>query len=126
VSSSRTRSSAPAAKKKSQSKKTAPRSAAAPKPSQARSPKLSATQKRRLFFTKTIDALRAARGDSEAVKRALESYMAEGDAAGMSPYELRDYFDISSPGLAEKAGYGKQEAAEASEIFEAVSKARYT
>ncbi len=125
MSSSRTRTSAPAAKKKSQPKKTAPRSAATPKPGRARSPKLSEQQKLRLFLTKTIEALRAAQGDSDAVKSALERYMAEGDAAGMSPYELRDYFDISSPGLAEKAGYGKQEAAEATKIFDKVSKARY-
>ncbi len=77
------------------------------------------------LLSKAIDRFRDARGSREKIKKAIEQYLEEGDAIEMSPLELRDYFDISSPGLPEKAGFSLQELDEASELFTEVSSARY-
>ena len=69
--------------------------------------------------------LREARGDVTRVKAVVERYLKEGDALELSPYELRDYFDISTPTLTEQAQYSGEEQAEASAIFTRVSRKRY-
>ena len=59
------------------------------------------------------------------VRAAIEAYLEEGDAREMSPLELRDQYDISSPGLAEDAGYTEEEQASARRTYDAVANARY-
>ena len=66
-----------------------------------------------------------ARGDAAKVEAAIERYLKEGEALELSPYELRDYFDISSPTLPEQAQYSRKEQEEASAIFTRVSRKRY-
>ena len=77
------------------------------------------------LLQRAVARFRAARGDAKALEAAIERYLEEGDSLQMSPYELRDYFDISSPGLLEKAGFALSELESGSEIFDKVSKARY-
>ena len=69
--------------------------------------------------------LSEARGDPAKVEAAIARYLEEGDALELSPYELRDYFDISSPSLPEQADYSPEEQEAAAEIFTRVSKKRY-
>jgi hypothetical protein len=72
-----------------------------------------------------VSWLSAARGDATKVETAIERYLKEGDALDLSPYELRDYFDISSPTLPEQAQYSQEEQAAASALFTRVSRKRY-
>jgi hypothetical protein len=72
-----------------------------------------------------VSWLSAARGNAAKVEAAIERYLKEGDALDLSPYELRDYFDISSPTLPEQAQYSQEEQEAASAIFTRVSRRRY-
>ncbi len=77
------------------------------------------------LLAKTVAELRAVDADAIKLGAAIDAYLQAGDDLGMSPYELRDYFDISSPGLAEEAGYSGDNLDKASMIFTQVSNARY-
>ena len=77
------------------------------------------------LLARMVARLRDAHGNPAKVKSAIEQYLQEGDALEMSPLELRDYFDISSPGLPETAGFTSSESNEASELFDEVGSARY-
>ncbi|MFN0057764.1 MAG: hypothetical protein ACKVX7_04840 [Planctomycetota bacterium] len=77
------------------------------------------------FLNRIVDQLRRARGNSAEIRAVIGAYLEEGDSLEMSPLELQDYFDISSPGLAEQAGYGQAGQAEASLFFGQVSEQRY-
>ncbi len=78
------------------------------------------------LISQATEMLRSARGDASKIKLAIQVYLTGGDALEMSPLELRDYFDISSPGMLEEAGYNEEEMEEAAAIFEEVSSARYS
>jgi len=77
------------------------------------------------LLERAVERFRAARGSSMKLRAAIEQYLEDGDALDCSPFELRDYFDISSPGLVEEAGYLADEQQHASELFDSVSAARY-
>ena len=70
------------------------------------------------LLEKHTKRLRQARGNDKKVRVAIAAYLKEGDELLRSPYELRDYFDISSPGMVGKAGFNKQERERAAKIFE--------
>jgi hypothetical protein len=53
----------------------------------------------------TVARLKAADGDSEGIEVAIRRYIERGDQLGGSPYDLWDFFAISSPGLPETADY---------------------
>ena len=65
----------------------------------------------------TVEQLRLARGDLPRQREAIRVYLSEGSAADRSPSELWDYFDISTPGLPELAGYDAAEVERAVELF---------
>lgn len=77
------------------------------------------------LLERAVKRFRAARGSDAKLRVAIERYLEEGDALDRSPLELRDYFDISSPGLVEQAGYAADELTHAIELFDSVSEARY-
>ena len=77
------------------------------------------------LLRRAVDRLMRARGSTSEIRAAIDLYLAEGDSQHRSPLELRDYFDISYPGLAQKAGYTESEQEEASQLFDEVSKERY-
>ena len=69
------------------------------------------------LLDETVERLRLARGDLPRQRAAIRGYLSEGSAAGRSPLEFWDYFDISSPGLPESAGYDAAEIEGAAELF---------
>jgi len=73
------------------------------------------------LLRRAVDRLMRARGSTSEIRAAIDLYLAEGDSQHRSPLELRDYFDISCPGLAQKAGYTESEQEEASQLFDEVS-----
>jgi hypothetical protein len=73
------------------------------------------------FLAKHTRSFRKARGDEKKLRVAITRYLEEGNARHMSPLELRDHFDISSPGLLEKAGLNEQECERGAKIFEEVA-----
>ncbi len=77
------------------------------------------------LLRRAVDRLMRARGSISEIRAAIHLYLAEGDSQNRSPLELRDYFDISYPGLAQKAGYTESEQEEASQLFDEVSEERY-
>jgi hypothetical protein len=74
---------------------------------------------------RTIVRFSAARSDWKAVETAIKRYLEEGDALEMPPYELHDYFHISSLGLLQQAGFANTEVEDGSEVFNAVVSERY-
>ena len=77
------------------------------------------------LLEETVESLKSARGKPAEIKATIAEYLERGDALEMSPMELRDYFDISDPGLHEQAGFSEEECEQASEVFTEVSDARY-
>ena len=77
------------------------------------------------LLRRAVDRLIRARGNTPEIRAAIALYLAEGDSQERSPLELRDYFDISWPGLVGKAGYTETEQDEASQLFDEVSEERY-
>lgn len=59
----------------------------------------------RKLVAETVLKLKAADRDWERIEVALRKYIEGGEKYGMSPLILWDYFAISSPGIAEQAGY---------------------
>lgn len=78
------------------------------------------------ILTRAVARFKIARENSAELKSAITAYLEEGDKHAKSPMELRDYFDISSPGLLEDAGYNETEIEEASALFETIAEIRYS
>lgn len=79
----------------------------------------------RQLLKTTVEALRAARGDTKKLTVAIDRYLEQGSALECSPMTLWDYFAISSPGLPEKAGYRGAEVQAVEKLFEKRSKRRF-
>jgi hypothetical protein len=77
------------------------------------------------FLEKHVAQFRAARADTAKLAQAINAYLDEGEELELSPHELRDYFDISSPGLLESAGFSDSEIERGGELFEKLSAERY-
>jgi hypothetical protein len=73
----------------------------------------------------TVARLRAADGDCENIESAILRYIERGDKLGASPYDLWDFFAISSPGIPERAGYCGNECEQMVAIFDRLSKQRF-
>jgi hypothetical protein len=73
----------------------------------------------------TVARLRAAEGDLERVEAALRRYIARGERLGASPYDLWDFFAISSPGIPERAAYCGHEREQMVGLFDRLTKERY-
>jgi hypothetical protein len=73
----------------------------------------------------TVGRLKAAEGDPEAVEASILRYIEQGDKLGASPYDLWDFFAISSPGIPERAGYRGIEGKQMTTVFERLSEQRF-
>ena len=67
-----------------------------------------------------IARLQAADGDCEGIEAAVR-YIERGDKLGASPYDLWDFFAISSPGIPERAGYCWAECEQMVAVFDRLS-----
>jgi hypothetical protein len=72
-----------------------------------------------------VARLRAADGNREGIEAAIRRYIERGEKLGASPYDLWDFFAISSPGIPEKAGYCGYECEQMVTKFDRLSKERY-
>jgi len=72
-----------------------------------------------------IARLKAADGDREGIEAAIHRYIERGTKLGASPYDLWDFFAISSPGMPERAGYCGYESEQMVAVFDRLSKARF-
>ena len=72
----------------------------------------------------TVARLKAADGDREGIEAAIRRYIGRGDKLGASPYDLWDFFAISSPGIPERAGYCPAECEQIVMVFDRLSKER--
>ena len=71
-----------------------------------------------------VEAMRAARGDVVAVRRAITEYLRAGYSSRevyFSPGSLTDYFCVDTPSILDDAGYRGVEADEAVTIFDEVN-----
>ena len=73
----------------------------------------------------TVARLKAAGGDRERIESAIRRYVDRGTKLGASPYDLWDYFAISSPGIPERAGYCGYECQQMVAVFERLTKERF-
>jgi hypothetical protein len=73
----------------------------------------------------TVAGLKKAAGDQDQIEAAIRRYIDRGDRLGMSPYDLWDFFAISSPSIPEQAGYGGYECDKMVAVFERMSKERF-
>ena len=73
----------------------------------------------------TVARLKAADGDRESIEAAIRRYIERGDKLGASPYDLWDFFAISSPGIPERAGYCEAECEQMVGVFDRLSKERF-
>jgi hypothetical protein len=78
-----------------------------------------------LLVEDTVSRLRVAAGSCAKVRAAIRHYINRGDALGMSPMILWDYFAISSPGIPERAGYDEADRKSAVGVFEELSAAKF-
>ena len=72
-----------------------------------------------------VARLKAADGDREGIEAAIRRYIERGDKLGASPYDLWDFFAISSPPIPERAGYSGAECEQMVAVFERLSKERF-
>ena len=72
-----------------------------------------------------VARLKTADGDREGVESAIRRYIERGDKLGASPYDLWDFFAISSPGIPERAGYCGVECDQMVAVFDRLSKERF-
>jgi hypothetical protein len=80
----------------------------------------------RELVEQTVTRLRDADGDRKKIESAIKRYLTRGDVLGMSPYILWDYFAISSPGIAENAGYCGDEYEKMVTLYTRLSKAKFS
>jgi hypothetical protein len=73
----------------------------------------------------TVARLKAADGDREGIEAAIRRYIERGDKFGASPYDLWDFFAISSPGIPERAGYCGAEGERMVAVFDRLSTERF-
>ena len=73
----------------------------------------------------TVAQLRKARSSEAEQRQAIRDYLAKGDELDLSPTELWDYFDISSPSLPEQADYSDQECERAHVLFEQEAESKF-
>jgi hypothetical protein len=73
----------------------------------------------------TVARLRAAEGDRERLEAALRRYITRGERMGASPYDLWDFFAISSPDIPELAGYRGHEREQMIDLFDRLTEERY-
>lgn len=73
----------------------------------------------------TVARLKAADGDRERIDSAIRRYIDRGGKLGASPYDLWDFFAISSPGIPERAGCCGYESDQMVAVFERLSKERF-
>ena len=72
----------------------------------------------------TVARLKTANGDRDGIEDAIRRYLERGEKLGMSPYDLADYFAISSPGIPEKAGYCGVECEKLVDVFQRMTRER--
>ncbi len=77
------------------------------------------------WLQRTVTALEGAKGDPGALEGVLERYLEEGEALGISPYGMRDFFDISHPGLGDRAGLGGEALEALRVLYDEVSQRRW-
>ena len=77
------------------------------------------------FLGRTVRRLRDTKGNDSELHSTIELYLTEGSALEVSPSELWDYFDVSSPGLPEEAGFSPDEQKRAVEMFSRQSSERF-
>jgi hypothetical protein len=73
---------------------------------------------------RAVEQLRAARGDTEMLRRAIATYLREGYASvdvHFSPAALTDYFCVDTPSILDDAGYSESEADRAVALFDAIN-----
>jgi hypothetical protein len=73
----------------------------------------------------TVARLKAAAGDRERIESTVRWYIERGSKLGASPYDLWDFFAISSPGIPERAGYCGSECEQMVAAFDRLSKERF-
>jgi hypothetical protein len=73
----------------------------------------------------TIIRLQQGRGNATKVRAAIRHYISRGDAFGMSPMILTDYFAISRPGIPRQAGFTDDEVEGAVAVFEDLMDAKF-
>ncbi len=79
----------------------------------------------RSLVAETVASLQSADGDRERIESAVRRYIERGDKLGASPYDLWDFFAISSPGIPERAGYCGAECDPIKAVFDALMRSRF-
>lgn len=64
-------------------------------------------------------------GDREGIEAAIRRYIDRGTKLRASPYDLWDFFAISSPGIPERAGYCGYESEQMVAVFDRLTNERF-
>jgi hypothetical protein len=77
------------------------------------------------LVNETVARLKAADGDRERIEDSIRRYIERGDKLGAPPYDLWDFFSISTPGIPELAGYCGAESEQMEAVFARVTKEQF-
>jgi hypothetical protein len=72
-----------------------------------------------------VARLKAADGNREGMEAAIRQYIVRGNKLGASPYDLWDFFAISSPGIPERAGSCGYESEQIVALFDRLCKQHF-